>query len=66
MTYTVHCRRCDHEMEVGNGWDFCGSVVECPACFTLNAVHSDEDADCNFWFCTDEPYGDEEMMEISK
>lgn len=63
MRWTIACRRCGHDIQVGDGWSFCGFVVECPACFTLNAAHVDEDSDCNFWFLGDEPYGDEQEKE---
>ena len=66
MRWTVLCRRCWHDIPIGNGWDFMGEVVECPACFTLNAVHVDENMDMDYWFFSDVPYGDEKIMESAK
>jgi len=55
MTDTACCRRCGHEITLGDGWRLLGLLVECEACFTLNEIHVDEDADCNFWFVGDAP-----------
>lgn len=61
MKQQANCRRCDHSMQIGDGWSLLSKVVECEGCFTLNEIHVDEDSDCDYWFVAEIPYSAEQM-----